>query len=216
MHLSWQRTQRNSAKLPQPGLESRPLVTMPVIQYLCLTEQLFFFSFSRLHSCAQELSEGGTRCVFSGNVQNKNSKDEKTCSSLFDEKTFHTHVKLRWIFTPIFHDVFQVREATADIPDVWLNLAHIYVEQKQYVAAIQMVRLLGFFLIALPSVGILASFLQMCPSRSQVTWMCLFPCSMRIVCGSSSNITMLRCYYTWREPTSKLAKWRNVNKCYSR
>lgn len=33
----------------------------------------------------------------------------------------------------------QVREATADIPDVWLNLAHIYVEQKQYVAAIQMV-----------------------------------------------------------------------------
>lgn len=36
-------------------------------------------------------------------------------------------------------DVFsQVREATADVPDVWLNLAHIYVEQKQYVAAIQM------------------------------------------------------------------------------
>ena len=33
-----------------------------------------------------------------------------------------------------------MREATADIPDVWLNLAHIYVEQKQYVAAIQMVR----------------------------------------------------------------------------
>ncbi|KAK3734151.1 hypothetical protein QZH41_017122 [Actinostola sp. cb2023] len=36
-------------------------------------------------------------------------------------------------------DVFsQVREATADIPDVWLNLAHIYVDQKQYVSAIQM------------------------------------------------------------------------------
>ncbi|XP_015748748.1 PREDICTED: RNA polymerase-associated protein CTR9 homolog [Acropora digitifera] len=36
-------------------------------------------------------------------------------------------------------DVFsQVREATADVPDVWLNLAHIYVEQRQYVAAIQM------------------------------------------------------------------------------
>lgn len=47
-----------------------------------------------------------------------------------------------WI--TLFHDDFinalQVREATADIPDVWLNLAHIYVEQKQYVAAIQMVR----------------------------------------------------------------------------
>lgn len=36
-------------------------------------------------------------------------------------------------------DVFaQVRESTADFPDVWLNIAHIYVEQKQYVSAIQM------------------------------------------------------------------------------
>lgn len=32
----------------------------------------------------------------------------------------------------------QVREATADFCDVWLNIAHIYVEQKQYVAAVQM------------------------------------------------------------------------------
>lgn len=32
----------------------------------------------------------------------------------------------------------KVREATADIPDVWLNLAHIYVDQKQFVSAIQM------------------------------------------------------------------------------
>ncbi|GFY42850.1 RNA polymerase-associated protein CTR9 homolog [Trichonephila inaurata madagascariensis] len=32
----------------------------------------------------------------------------------------------------------QVREATADFCDVWLNIAHIYVEQRQYVAAIQM------------------------------------------------------------------------------
>lgn len=38
-------------------------------------------------------------------------------------------------------DVFaQVREATADFPDVWMNIAHIYVEQKQFTAAIQMVR----------------------------------------------------------------------------
>ncbi|KAG9511169.1 putative phospholipid-transporting ATPase IM [Fragariocoptes setiger] len=36
-------------------------------------------------------------------------------------------------------DVFsQVREATADFPDVWINIAHIYVEQSQYVAAVQM------------------------------------------------------------------------------
>ncbi|CAI9740736.1 polymerase-associated CTR9 homolog [Octopus vulgaris] len=36
-------------------------------------------------------------------------------------------------------DIFaQVREATADFCDVWLNIAHIYVEQKQYVAAVQM------------------------------------------------------------------------------
>ncbi|XP_076339000.1 RNA polymerase-associated protein Ctr9 [Tachypleus tridentatus] len=36
-------------------------------------------------------------------------------------------------------DVFaQVREATADFCDVWLNISHVYVEQRQYVAAIQM------------------------------------------------------------------------------
>ncbi|XP_077994649.1 RNA polymerase-associated protein CTR9 homolog [Glandiceps talaboti] len=36
-------------------------------------------------------------------------------------------------------DVFsQVREATADMCDVWLNLAHIYVEQRQFISAIQM------------------------------------------------------------------------------
>merc|ERR1719330_2118642 len=36
-------------------------------------------------------------------------------------------------------DIFaQVREATADFCDVWLNIAHIYVEQKQYISAIQM------------------------------------------------------------------------------
>merc|ERR1712029_582898 len=32
----------------------------------------------------------------------------------------------------------EVREATADFCDVWLNIAHIYVEQQQYVSAIQM------------------------------------------------------------------------------
>ena len=43
-------------------------------------------------------------------------------------------------------DIFaQVREATADFSDVWLNIAHIYVEQKQYVSAIQMVNLLTYF-----------------------------------------------------------------------
>lgn len=47
-------------------------------------------------------------------------------------------------------DIFaQVREATADFCDVWLNIAHIYVEQKQYVAAVQMVssdeRISSFF-----------------------------------------------------------------------
>jgi RNA polymerase-associated protein CTR9 len=36
-------------------------------------------------------------------------------------------------------DIFsQVREATADFPDVWINIAHIYMEQKQYVSALQM------------------------------------------------------------------------------
>jgi len=40
-----------------------------------------------------------------------------------------------------YHKSFlhQVREATSEVPEVWLNLAHIYVEQKQYISAIQMV-----------------------------------------------------------------------------
>lgn len=47
-------------------------------------------------------------------------------------------------YIPEARDVFaQVREATADFPDVWLNIAHIYVEQKQYVAAVQMVSACG-------------------------------------------------------------------------
>ncbi|XP_025191695.1 RNA polymerase-associated protein CTR9 homolog [Melanaphis sacchari] len=32
----------------------------------------------------------------------------------------------------------QVREATANFPDVWLNIAHIFIEQKQYMSGIQM------------------------------------------------------------------------------
>ena len=37
-------------------------------------------------------------------------------------------------------DIFaQVREATAEFSDVWMNIGHIYVEQKQYISAIQMV-----------------------------------------------------------------------------
>ena len=32
----------------------------------------------------------------------------------------------------------QVREAISDFKDVWMNLAHIYVEQKQYISAVQM------------------------------------------------------------------------------
>lgn len=36
-------------------------------------------------------------------------------------------------------DIFaQVREATAEVPDVWINLAHVYMEQRQYISAVQM------------------------------------------------------------------------------
>ena len=33
---------------------------------------------------------------------------------------------------------YLVRESTADFADVWANLAHVYVEQKQYIISIQM------------------------------------------------------------------------------
>ena len=37
----------------------------------------------------------------------------------------------------------KVREATAEVPAVWVNLAHVYVQQKQYTSAIQMVSNIG-------------------------------------------------------------------------
>jgi len=36
-------------------------------------------------------------------------------------------------------DIFaQVREATAEVADVWINLAHVYMDQRQYISAVQM------------------------------------------------------------------------------
>jgi len=36
-------------------------------------------------------------------------------------------------------DIFsQVREATAEMSDVWINIAHVYMEKRQYVQALQM------------------------------------------------------------------------------
>ena len=45
----------------------------------------------------------------------------------------------------------QVREATADFCDVWLNIGHIYVEQRQYISAIQVPFLLVLQLLSLVS-----------------------------------------------------------------
>jgi len=60
-------------------------------------------------------------------------------------------------------DVFaQVREATADFCDVWLNIAHIYVEQKQYVAAIQMVCRSMCCVILASYVGLFCRWLLTC------------------------------------------------------
>ena len=41
----------------------------------------------------------------------------------------------------------KVREATAEVPAVWVNLAHVYVQQKQYTSAIQMVSNIGIAII---------------------------------------------------------------------
>ena len=36
-------------------------------------------------------------------------------------------------------DIFaQVREATSEFEDVWMNIAHVYIELGQYVPALQM------------------------------------------------------------------------------
>lgn len=78
-------------------------------------------------------------------------------------------------------DVFaQVREATADFCDVWLNIAHIYVEQKQYVAAVQMVSY--FFLLQLANTIHYTVDSGFCESLTQFFFKCLI------------NLTILNLY----------------------
>ena len=74
-------------------------------------------------------------------------EDSYRCATAVEDDNpsgVHNHVKFvrQFLCWPLNKTllVLQVREATADVPDVWLNLAHIYVEQKQFVSAIQMVR----------------------------------------------------------------------------
>lgn len=86
--------------------------------------------------------------------EEKKSKVSKANSSMYYLKNIYNYTQsnIKYIFllsgAVLAHkgyiaearDCFaQVREATADFCDVWLNIAHIYVEQRQYVAAIQMV-----------------------------------------------------------------------------
>ncbi|VDN57955.1 unnamed protein product [Dracunculus medinensis] len=78
-------------------------------------------------------------------------KDHRERALLMYSKALKIHPKNIWAANGIgcilaqkgaiqeARDIFaQVREATADFRDVWINIAHVYMEQKQYVAAIQM------------------------------------------------------------------------------
>ena len=70
-------------------------------------------------------------------------------------------------------DVFaQVREATADMPDVWLNLAHIYTEQNQFISAIQMVY----------KICCLCVCVCVCVSMCLCVWVCVCECLCVCVC----------------------------------
>lgn len=81
-------------------------------------------------------------------------------------------------------DIFaQVREATADFPDVWLNIAHIYVEQKQFVSAIQMVVSVSLYLFFKKFLLIVSTHFH----------------STKIVSESFINITMLKFLVIWQE-----------------
>ena len=59
----------------------------------------------------------------------------------------HTHTTHTYTHPTRTPTPTQVREATGDVPDIWVNLAHIYVEQGQYVNAIKMVCLFIVFLV---------------------------------------------------------------------
>lgn len=76
-----------------------------------------------------------------GSVSHIQQSNSNTCTTLHTKPNNHTGAVLAHKgYYREARDVFaQVREATAELPDVWLNLAHIYVEQTQYISAIQMV-----------------------------------------------------------------------------
>lgn len=98
-------------------------------------------------------------------------------------------------------DVFaQVREATADISDVWLNLAHIYVEQKQYISAVQMVR----------SLLTLNSFIFIYLNKTEVFFLSF---SMRTAWRNFTNTRTQRCCCTSQEPSSNVGNYKSASRC---
>lgn len=109
-------------------------------------------------------------------------------------------------------DVFaQVREATADISDVWLNLAHIYVEQKQYISAVQMVRVSLLFgcIVVLFCIAIwLNAFSPLAPQyenclkkfyKYQNTEVLLYLARALFKCGKLQECKQMLLKVPWRE-----------------
>lgn len=100
-------------------------------------------------------------------------------------------------------DVFaQVREATADISDVWLNLAHIYVEQKQYISAVQMVRACA---------RMIYEYYRLCIFVCLSTFILVY--SMRTAWRNFTNIRTRKCCCTSPERSSNAANSRTANRC---
>ncbi|CAJ0609637.1 unnamed protein product [Cylicocyclus nassatus] len=129
------------------------LVCKPLVNYRSL-RMCFFWCFRSCymeHACesvSRSLSESDKQRVVSFcDVDVK--KIKRAWLEDYDEKARVVrwklpivHVKLRISIERMWQDardIFaQVREATSEFEDVWMNIAHVYIELGQYVPALQM------------------------------------------------------------------------------
>lgn len=151
------------------SIQKSSVLTVPA---MLLPHKATVFTFSRLYSRTQELFEGSTWCIFAGNMQYKNFKDEKIRSSFFYWWKGVAHSRLTQVNIQTY--------ISWHISGPWSYRWHprCVAQSGTYLCWAKAV--CGSysdgenFLSILPSVGIMACFLKMCRSRSEVTLIYIF------------------------------------------
>ncbi|CAJ0605736.1 unnamed protein product [Cylicocyclus nassatus] len=112
-------------------------VCKPLVNYRSL-RMCFFWCF---RSCYMEHACGICALTFPKKIKRAWLEDYDEKARVVRWKLPIVHVKLRISIERMWQDardIFaQVREATSEFEDVWMNIAHVYIELGQYVPALQ-------------------------------------------------------------------------------